>query len=313
MGIPDLVKSAGVLISNTLREKVEAVHGEFGRKWLHGLPALIEESRRRWSLELDQPFANLSYNLVVPGRMPNGAHIVLKLGVPCRELFSEAEALRCFDGKGAVRLIDHDARNGRLLLERVVPGTPLHKSLPDPEASVVAARVIRGLKRSTPANNDFVKLTDWFLAFERLRKRYGGSTGPLPDPLITAAEETFLQLNAAERDVLLHGDLHHENILFSNERGWLAIDPKGVVGDLAYEVGSFMINQLEPSQPGSVTKEIMNQRLTVFAGELGIEKRRLARWAFFHAILSAVWDVEEGADRTNTIRFAEILKQLSRD
>ena len=90
---------------NGLRETIERVHGEAGRQWLLKVDALLSECCRRWSLELWQPFENLSYNLVLPGRRSNGTQIVLKIGVPCHELQAEAEALSLFEGAGAVTLL----------------------------------------------------------------------------------------------------------------------------------------------------------------------------------------------------------------
>jgi streptomycin 6-kinase len=114
-----------IKIPDSLKDKVERVHGDAGQQWLMMLPALISECRARWSLELDDPFENLSYNLAIPGRINDGTEIVLKVGVPCRELSTEEAALSLFDGEGAVRMFDSDAPRGILLMERLVPGTPL--------------------------------------------------------------------------------------------------------------------------------------------------------------------------------------------
>ena len=90
-----------VQIPKQLRETIERVHGEAGLQWLVALPALLSECRTRWSLNLDEPFEDLSYNLVLPGRMADGTEVVLKVGVPCLELLTEAAALSLFDGEGA--------------------------------------------------------------------------------------------------------------------------------------------------------------------------------------------------------------------
>lgn len=287
------------------------VHGEAGRRWLLSLPALLSESCARWSLKLDQPFENLSYNLVIPGSMSGGAEIVLKLGVPCTELTTEAAALKLFDGKGAVRLLDHDAPRGILLLERVTPGTPLFKLQEDREATRTAATLMRRLwQRNPPVEHSFPSLTLWFRAFAQLRDGFDGDSGPFPAELIFKAEDTFAELNASSHSsVILHGDLHHANILFSEKRGWVAIDPKGIAGDPGYEIGPFMLNQL-PNSSEAATTEILNARLSIFSNELYIRRERLARWAFCHAVLSAAWDFEEGAEWGDTIRLARMLERL---
>jgi streptomycin 6-kinase len=328
-----------VRIPTALIERDERVHGAAGRRWLATLPGLVSACCTRWSLELDQPFENLSYNVVLPGRIsPAGisrglfdgiAHttqIVLKLGVPCRELATESAALALFQGVGAVRLLDHDSLGGALLLERVTPGTPLHNlqrnngdkedniSKCDAEATRIAAALMRRLWRQPPENHPFPSLETWFEAFKRLRTRFGGDTGPFPSKLITEAEEVFADLSASSpRSVILHGDLHHENILYSEKGEWLAIDPKGICGDPGYEIGSFMLNQLPEAKPGATINlpmEILSRRLSIFSEELGIGIGRLARWAFCHAVLSALWDFEESAEWDRTIRLAQMLAQL---
>jgi streptomycin 6-kinase len=300
-----------VRIQEGFSASIQRLHGEAGRQWLADLPALLRECRSRWSLELESSFENLSYNLVLPGRRLDGTEIVLKIGVPCRELVTEASALGWFEGAGAVSLLDHDAPRGVLLLERVAPGTPLYKSQEDPEATRTAAALMQRLWRTPPADHPFPSLREWFLAFERLRKRFDGGSGPFPPELMARAESTLAGLNASpEGHVLLHGDLHHANILFSDSRGWVAIDPKGVVGDPGYEVGPFMINQLPPGASDQKTTEILAWRLSMFSGELRIGRERLARWAFCHAVLSALWDFEESAEWDGTLRLARTLERL---
>ena len=296
-------------IPDDLKERIERVHGAAGRTWLAQLPALLAECRARWALKLDEPFENLSYNLVMPGRNALGAEIVLKVGVPCRELRTEAAALELFAGRGAVRLLADDAPRGILLLERVTPGRPLQELQADAEATRTAATLMRRLWRAVPPAHTFPTLAVWFRAFQKLRQQFDGGTGPFPPDIIARAERVFAELNAATaRHVILHGDLHHMNILSSGRGDWLAIDPKGLCGDAGYEVGSFMLNQL-PSEADAIM-QILAQRLSIFATELQMSRARLAGWAFCHAVLSAVWNFEEADDWRDAIRLAQLLEQL---
>ncbi|HYX41512.1 MAG TPA: aminoglycoside phosphotransferase family protein, partial [Pyrinomonadaceae bacterium] len=202
-----------------------------------------------------------------------------------------------------------DAPRGILLLERVTPGRPLHELHADAEATRTAARLMRRLWRDAPIAHTCPTLAVWFRAFQKLRQQFDGGTGPFPSDIIARAERVFAKLNAAtERRVLLHGDLHHENILSSERDDWLAIDPKGLCGNAGYEVGSFMLNQL-PSDTDAIM-QILAQRLSIFADELQLSRARLAGWAFCHAVLSAVWNFEEAADWRDAIRLAQLLEQL---
>ncbi|MCA1626212.1 MAG: aminoglycoside phosphotransferase family protein, partial [Acidobacteria bacterium] len=237
--------------------------------------------------------------------------VVLKVGVPCRELLAEASALNLFAGVGAVRLLEHDAPRGILLMERIIPGTPVYELQENIEATSIAAVLMRRLWRTPPAEHSFPSLAVWFRAFERLRNNFDGGSGPFPPELIAKAESEFAGLNASsERSVILHGDLHHGNILLSEKDGWVAIDPKGICGDQGYEIGSFMLNQLPVGAAESVLMEILARSFSIFSDELGIEKARLTRWAFCHAVLSAVWDYEESSDPSDTIHLAQMLERL---
>jgi streptomycin 6-kinase len=198
-------------------------------------------------------------------------------------------------------------------MERVLPGVPVYKMQTEAESTRTAAMLMRQLWRSPPAHHAFPSLAIWFQAFARLRKKFAGGSGPFPRKLIDKAELAFSTLNAsADRSLILHGDLHHANILFSKNRGWLAIDPKGLCGDPGYEVGSFMLNRLPTGTSESTTMQVLAQRLSIFSSELGIDRERLAQWSFCHAVLSALWDFEESADWRPTMQLSKILEELAR-
>src|SRR5262245_53512529 len=95
------------------------LHGEAGAAWLRRLPAIVDECARRWGLALGRPFAPLTYNYVAPARRADGTQVVLKACFPDRDFRAEAEALRLFAGRGAVRLLEADLDLGVLLLERL--------------------------------------------------------------------------------------------------------------------------------------------------------------------------------------------------
>jgi streptomycin 6-kinase len=167
---------------------------------------------------------------------------------------------------------------------------------------------MRRLWRTPPAEHPFPTLPVWFSTFRKLRNKFDGGSLPFPTGLVERAEQTFAALSASSgRSVLLHGDLHHANILFSSRSGWMAIDPKGIVGDPGYEVGSFMLNRLPVEASDSALTEILARRLSIFSDELHIGRERLAGWAFCHAVLSALWDFEESTEFSGTIRLAQML------
>src|SRR5206468_2643074 len=96
--------------------------------------------------------------------------------------------------------------------------------------------------------------------------------------------------------VLLHGDLNPGNIVSGKRQAWLAIDPKGELGDPASEVGPWFYNVSPHLLSQSSLKSILVRRLDQFAAELGFDRKRIHAWAFIDAVLSACWSIEERED-----------------
>ena len=106
----------------TLARTTVELYGPSGVEWLRRLPALLDEYAARWTLALGPPFEPLSYNYVAPVTRMDGTSAVLKAGFPGGELLTEIEALRLFDGRGSVALLEVDSDRGVMLLERLRPG-----------------------------------------------------------------------------------------------------------------------------------------------------------------------------------------------
>jgi streptomycin 6-kinase len=277
-----------------LRRNVVGLYGQAGARWLDRLPSIVADCAARWSLTVGPPFEPLSYNLAAPAIRADGTRAVLKVGVPNPELVTEIAALRVFDGHGAVLLLAVDAERGALLLERIEPGRPLSSLPDDAEATAIAARVMRQLWRPVPAEHPFPTVHRWAAGLERMRRRFDGGCGPFPAPLVSMAETLFADLLASMAEpVLLHGDLHHQNILSARRRPWLALDPKGVVGEPAYEVGALLRNPvprlLNHTQPG----RLLARRVDQLAEALGFDRRRLWGWGVAQAVLAAWWSYED--------------------
>lgn len=280
--------------------------GGQGEQFLSDLPALLDEAARRWDLTIGGRFL-LSYNYVTSARRTDGTHVVLKIGIPNPELTSEMEALRLYDGRGAVRLIDSDAEKGMLLEERIRPGTMLAEMQDDERATEIAAGVMRALWQPIPEENHFIRLTDWFDGFKKLRQRFEGGTGPLPRKMVETAEGLAADFFAEnEAPVVLHGDFHHYNLLQADE-SWQVIDPKGVIGPRGYEVGPLLVNPSGAfSEPSDVIRRA-ERRFAILSEQLGMERERIRGWGIAHAILSAWWDIEGGGmSDGHSVRCAEV-------
>jgi streptomycin 6-kinase len=274
-----------------------ALHGDAGRVWLEGLPELVEHCARRWELNVGPPFAPLSYNYAAPAEGPRGERYVLKLGVPAQGLLSEIAALLGFDGCGAARLFDSDAARGALLLERLEPGTPLTALCEEDDgaATAAAAAVMRKLERAGRLHTHRrPTAADWGQGFEKCRKHFGGGTGPFPKRLFEEGESLYVELlNTSAPAILLHGDLHHGNILAAARAPWLAIDPQGVGAEPAFEVGALLRNPFPQLLQWPDPVRVTERRIAQLSDELGFERERVRGWGLAQAMLSAWWSIED--------------------
>jgi len=251
------------------------------------------------------------------------------MGVPNREMKSEMAALKLFNGDGACKLLDYDEERCWMLIERLNPGVILAEMEDDEEATHIAAEVMKRIwrplesdsllsvreqaqiqKQASGLQSQFIQLTDWFDGLKRLRKMYDGGTGPLNEKLVERVESLVKDFFAENHNpVLMHGDFHHFNIL-SSERGWLVIDPKGVIGPAGYEVGPFMMNPWEDLLKRSNHKSLIKRRIDILHEHLGFERERILEWSLAHAILSAWWSIEDNTDGEYAMQVAELLASL---
>lgn len=308
-------------MSPAFAQRIADVHGSRGVRWLARLPGFLAACADRWSLTLLPPFEPLSYNYVAPAWRGDGGEVALKAGVPGPLLRCELAALRHFAGRGCVRVLASDAARGVFLLERLRPGTPLfdpaagsERWLADDErATAIAAGVMRQLWHPAPSRHPFPTAADWAAGLVRLRNRYGGTTGPLPETLVDRAERLFAELIASQAAaVVLHGDLHHWNIVQAERQPWLALDPQGVVGEPAYEVGALLRNPYPEIMTWPDARQVQARRIAQLADELGFDRQRIAGWGFAQAVLSAWWDLEDhGAGWEPALAVAEMLRAFT--
>ena len=287
------------------------LHGQSARDWLDGLSSLIATLEKRWQIQVSDPFQPLTYNYVAPARRSDGTKAILKLGVPGDPFDREAECLRFFGGDGAAYLLEHVSGLGAMLLERIRPGSDI-KHLDEGQSVMAAARVIRKLHRPLNEAFSFPTVQEWGKGFQRLRDRFAGGSGPLPSDLVVEGEEAFAILsNSMDPPVLLHGDLHHENILSGERQRWLAIDPQGVIGEPAYEVGAFLRNPMPDLLNWPDLDSLMANRIDTFSDILGFDTRRIAGWGFAQAVLSAVWSLEDhGSGWESALAVARVFRKF---
>ncbi|MEJ3749959.1 aminoglycoside phosphotransferase family protein [Actinomycetes bacterium KLBMP 9797] len=287
------------MITEALARNVVGAWGDEGTRWLDALPRVLTEVLRDWELTVESPY-DLSFHYVAAVTRADGTPAVVKLGVPTGDsLRSELPALAAFDGRGAVRVLRADLDRGALLLERAAPGSRLRDLVParDAEATSVAASIMRRLHAPPPPGCTLRDVRSLGDAFDEYLARLG-DRGPLDHTLIARAGGLIRELCAsAPASVVLHGDLHHDNILRATREPWLAIDPHGYVGDPAFEVGALLHNP-EPDDRDEALTALVPARVEQLADELALPLDRVVAWGFVYAVLSDVWSAEDWTPAT---------------
>ncbi|MDG4784572.1 aminoglycoside phosphotransferase family protein [Micromonospora sp. WMMD1102] len=289
-----MIGEADVVVPEALARNVRQVWQADGRRWLAELPRTLAGVAADWELTLGRPY-DLSYHYVTAVTCADGRPAVLKLGVPSGDsLRNEAPALAAFAGRGAVRLLRADLDRGALLLERAEPGGRLRDLVPtrDTEATSVAAELLRRLAVPPPADCPLPDLSTYAAGFDRYLAAHGDG-GPLPADLVGRAGGLMRELCAsAPRRAVLHGDLHHDNILRAEREPWLAIDPHGLVGDPGFEIGALLYNPAPENRDPALTA-LVPARVEQLADLLAIPADRVVGWGFVMAVLSDVWTAED--------------------
>lgn len=237
---------------------------------------------RRWALVPDgDPIVTHSSRLLPVLR--DGDAAMLKIAVVPEERWA-ARLMIWWDGVGAARVLAHDA--DAVLLERATGSRSLAVMAErgaDDDASRIICKTVAALHQPrAAAPPDLISLDRWFEAL--LSSQQGG--------ILNRSAEAAHRLLADPRDLVpLHGDIHHGNILDFGDRGWLAIDPKRLSGERAFDYANLFCN---PDHPIATAPGRLARQADVVADAAGLERERLLQWILAWAGLSAIWLIEDG-------------------
>jgi streptomycin 6-kinase len=252
------------------------------------LNSRIVERARAWGVTIERAAATETSVLVYGKRA--GKPVVMKIAKHAGDEWRSGEVAAAFGGRGVVRVYEHVG--GAAVLEHVQPGEQLASVAlagRDDEATDILAALIGRMSPGDPPTG-CATVDEWGAAFANY---LAIGDERVPRELVEPAQRIYAELCLTQRNpALLHGDLQHYNVLRDETRGWLAIDPKGVIGELEYELGAMLRNP--HGLPELCTLEAAERRLERFGAALGIDIERARAWGFAHAVLSAIWLVEDG-------------------
>lgn len=272
----------------------------FTQDYIPNLPDLITRMEKMYGLSQLQPMSSISSHYLLSG-FQKSQPIILKLSQDAKGLQQESAALEAFFGFGVVKVFAEE--DGMLLLERAMPGLSLKSYFPkqDYAAIQITCDCIKQLHNAPiPKHHLLPHIKDWLKTLD--------DNLDIPLPILSKARLIRDELlKTSSNDVLLHGDLHHDNILRQGD-GWIVIDPKGVIGEPTYEVAAFIRNPMPELLTEHNALDIIEQRIADFSSILELPEQRVLQWCFVQAVLSWVWALEDGCDTNYFKRLTLLLE-----
>ena len=245
--------------------------------WLRTVPDLATDCCKEWGLQLGEPYEAGAAGYAARAELPDGRPAVLKLIHLHRESEHEADALRVWDGDGAVRLLAEDAERGALLLERCEPGTKLYEAGAETALDVIVELLPRLWK---PAGEPFHTLVDEAAWWRSYLPEQWERDPTFERRLLDAALDALDTLPQTQGEqVLVSQDQHAENVLAAQREPWLAIDPKPLLGEREFALAPIV----RAFELGHSRDAVLN-RLDQLSSELGLDRERARGWAIGQTI-----------------------------
>jgi streptomycin 6-kinase len=288
------VTRASVVVPEALAASHRRYLGQAGRRWAEGLPELAEHCFERWELRPDGPGAHGAVALVLPVVRADGARAALKLQPVDDETVGEATALRCWAGRGAVGLYEHDPGSGSLLLERLDASRPLTVVEDDLAAVEVVADLLEQLN-AVRAPEGLRDLADVARATQDAvpRALRAAIDADERDLLSRCAGHLADLLAEPVGDRLLHWDLHYANVLATPDEpdDWRAIDPKPLSGDPGFELLPALWNRWDDVVATPDPAAALLRRFDLMSERLQLDRPRAAGWTVARVLQNACWDL----------------------
>ncbi len=283
--------------------------GDAGPGWVQQLPALLARCEEQWRLIDCVPAEKLSINLVCYAHSALYGDVVLKIEGPHTERYTEMTALRLYAGRQACTCFAIDEEIAAILLERIVPGYDLRKLPNQQEQLEIGAEVVATLPIPLQERHGLPYYRDWVTqAIANTHARYHPSAQMIH--LMAAAAELFGQICPGDQPrYLLHGDLHHENMLRHSDGTWKVIDPQGVIGAPFMESARFIQNQVI-DQDDVFHWDMLDDTVAYFAARLDETKYNIASALFILHVLSTCWGYEMNYEEDRLARLIDECEDL---
>lgn len=258
-------------LNPTFISNIRDVYGERGVSWINDLPSQLMLLEAKWNLRFLKIMPDLSYHFVGLVEVKStGEYAIIKIAPVSKDISIEAKWLHCFT-KGVPKVYWYDEEQYALLMEYLTPGNSLKtivRAGNDDLATRIICHSIRDLQSNQQKQIPLPHISE-------LGKNLPLLKGHLDPRLLSKAESWFSDLtHDRSKDVILHGDLHHDNILSSGST-WKVIDPKGYIGDPAFEAGALIYNPRDCFPNDRSILQVVKRRLKILAEELPFDAEKI--------------------------------------
>ncbi|MEV6966707.1 aminoglycoside phosphotransferase family protein [Hamadaea sp. NPDC051192] len=292
-----------ITVPEQLVANLPKYYGDRGRAWVADAPRLAAEHLDKWGLTVDGPVMNGVVALVVPVRTADGP-AVLKLQIDDPEHPGEAAALRTWDGNGAVRLLREDPVAGTMLLERLDSRRDLLSVRDDVQAAQIVAQLLVRLNayKSPEGVRSLREIAAGMLKFAPVAAQR--LANPDDRKLVLEWAAAVREVAGECGDQLLHWDLHFENVLAADREEWLAIDPKPLSGDPAFELLPALHNRWHEVLAAYDPHRAVRRRFDAMVEVMGLDRQRAVLWTLGRTLQNSLWTIEDGE---NALEATQIL------
>ncbi|MDG1436601.1 MAG: aminoglycoside phosphotransferase family protein [Rickettsiaceae bacterium] len=267
-----------------------SLFGQLGKDWILGLNKIINDLSILWELSRVEPVSNMSWNYVAKADSKKYGPVCIKISIDSKLISDEIQAIEHFNGRGMVKMLDYNKEHNALLLKQDSPGQSLKNiDIENTEQQINNYSSLVKKLNSAPNNkhNCLKNVRDWLTVFDRIL------TNKLPAGLVDRAKSLSNKLLSLKHpEYILHGDLHLDNII-SDEDGYIAIDPKGIVGPIEFEVACFDFANYQESSQDIDVRKVFFRKLELLSLGLNLDQEVLKDWVFVRLVLGACWMIED--------------------
>lgn len=281
----------------------------FGRAFYEKACGNLRLYSNKWKLDIEEMIDYYSVNCIFICRSEQYGPAVLKIGGPGAEARTEANFLKEYNGGRFCKMYKCDADNGILLEERVTPGTRLRQEPSLEKRLSVFSNLFNGLHIQSRQSEQYPTYVGWVKRItEYMSER--ADYKDLYKLMLKASGLCSALCVDYPKQLLLHGDLHHDNILLGEHNEYKIIDPKGVIGDPIFDIPRFILNEFYNREdvPYEFYRSHVTKVLCYLQKSLGVPMDVMKKALFIETAMANCWNVESGEElHMHSVRCAEAL------